>query len=159
MSDFEMWKDRLTELLHRAAGVAEGGDDAAAREIRAELRQFIADSRPNTPEIRALDKIANEAGDALAQSSVDARIAALAARTRDLAGLGKQLEAAAESVSADARSLRLERERKAALSLSDAIASLKDLKASLEDGVDGETLGKVSGLVSAMQKFRESLES
>jgi len=158
MSDFETWRDRLIVLLDKAQEVVESGDDDAMKEMRGELRKFIADSRPNTPEIRSLDKIAHETGDALAQASVDARINALAARTRELAGLSKQLEAVAESVAADARTIRLDREREAALSLSDAIGSLKDLKASLGDGVDAETLGKVKELVGAMQKFRESLE-
>ena len=159
MSDFDTWRDRLVVLLDKAEEVAGSGDADELKAMRGELRQFISDSRPNTAEIRALDKIANEAGDALTQASVDARIGALAARTLDLAGLSKQLEVVTESAAAAARSIRLEREREAALSLSDAIGSLKDLGASLEGGVDGETLGKVRELVSAMQTFRESLEA
>ena len=65
MSDFETWRDRLVALLDKAQEVVESGDDAAMKEMRGELRKFIADSRPNTPEIRSLDKIAHEAGGAL----------------------------------------------------------------------------------------------
>ena len=90
--------------------------------------------------------------------TVDERIAAITARTADLALAAKQFKSAAEAAKADAAAIRLEKVKKAVDSLSGAVHSLKHLAAELTDGPDAGISAKVQAAIDSLKALREAVD-
>src|SRR5688572_27393689 len=109
LKTYEDWKNKLAELMDEARRASQANDDAALISIAPRLRTFVQKSRPNTPEVLALDRIAADAQRALTLQLASDAIARIEARTSALLVLGKTLQQIGARAEADASVLRLDR--------------------------------------------------
>jgi hypothetical protein len=157
----EAWEAVLNELLAKARSAASKGEEGEAerKEISDLLVEFVRRSRPNDEEILALDEVASKAAIDLLKTTIDGRIEGIAARSTELARLGKQFEILAEKGKADAASIRLERIREVAQGLTATVASLQGLKATLTEGSDEELAAAIERGIKQVQDLRKLVEA
>ncbi len=154
---FDAWKDKLDKLLGDAAKTADSGDLKARLDFTERLTQFIVRSTPNTPEILALDQIANDARSSLLLKTVDDRLRSLADRKIELTTLAKKIAAVSDVSQESAAALRLDQANQVVASLTHSIKSIKELKNALQS--DDEALAKsLEKLLASIQKTRSEIE-
>lgn len=158
ITGFDAWKAKLTELLTECEAAAAQSDIGPRLAISERLTQFVLKSRPNTPEILALDDVANAARSALLRNTIEERLHALSERRGELASLTKKLAIVTEAANAAAASVRLERANKVVTSLTDAVRTLKDLRQTLEQGTDDALVAAIEKLIASMQSVRKTVE-
>ncbi|MBI5503653.1 MAG: hypothetical protein HY899_02555 [Deltaproteobacteria bacterium] len=158
IGDFDGWKAKLAELLAACEAAAAQNDIGPRLAVSDRLTQFVLKSRPNTPEILALDDIANASRTALLFNTIDERLRSLSERSGELASLTKKLAVVTEAANAAASSVRLERANEVVATLTDAVRTLKDLRQSLDGGTDEELIASIEKLIASMQSVRETVE-
>jgi len=154
----EAWRAKLDELLAAAEAAAKQDDIQVRLSVNSRLTEFITNSRPNTPEILALDKIAADAGQDLMRRTIDERIASIRGRSAELAQIGKQFDVMAESAQAAAAGIRLQKAHDAVDNLTASVRSLQQLREVLKDGTDDELAKSVEQVVAAIQRARSTIE-
>ncbi len=153
ITDLEGWQDKLKSLLSEAKGMAEQGDLTTRLAMSERLTQFLEWSWPNTPEIKALDKIAADTANAILVDEIDRRLAALQARFSDYARLKKQFRSEAQVNQEAASKIRLENVISAIDATRAPIDAFKKLKESLKD------TKKEKKLSEAVDETVESIET
>jgi hypothetical protein len=118
----------------------------------------MAQSRPNTPDILALDQIATNTANALLRTTIEERLASIAERQADLIHLTKKMQVSTEAARESAASIRFERITKVVGVLTDAVRELQNLKTVLEDGSDAQLVASIERLVTAIQRVRGEVE-
>jgi hypothetical protein len=108
--------------------------------------------------VRALDQIAGKAAVGLLEQTIDERLRSIVARNAELAALAKSFEAAAGEAAAAAAQLRLERVGKALDAMNGSIAALRELEATLRQGIDDPLAAGIGGTLEALARLRELLE-
>lgn len=165
----QKWRDKLESLLKRAEAVA--GEPLPARLAAAkQLQAFILDNPaavdddPDTAVFTEMDDIAAKAHDALLLAALDERIAGIASRSAELAGLEKKVSSQAAANEKAAKAIRLEKATQVVNSVTAAVNSIKDLKTAIEanpaTAQDFEALlAKLGEAVATLQKVRDAVES
>lgn len=153
------WSDKLGSLLDEAKQQAKDDDAFEARlALSSRLTDFVVRSRPNTGAIRKLDAIASRAAEALLFAVLEDRVAAIVARTAELASLAKELEATAADAETQARALRLERVQETVEGLTKVAATLTALRGVVKETGAGGLGGKVQHVIEQVQDLRNELE-
>lgn len=152
------WSAKLEELLEEAEQAAQRPDLESRLVLNHRFTEFIVKSTPNTPEIVALDAIAEQTRAGLMRSTIEERLEAISARTAELARLTKKFRAQAEVAQASAASIRLERARRVVDSLTESIRALKDFRGMLEAGTEDDLTKSIERVVSSIQKLRSEVE-
>ncbi len=154
----EGWRNKLNELLGEAEAMAKNQniDDRLALSRR--LTDFILQSSPGTPEIKQLDEIAGDTAKGLLMGTIDDRLKSIRAASVEYTKLAKQFDAQAETASAAASSIRLERIHRVATSLTDSINAVKELRTGLKEGEDDELAARLDRALKSLQDFRNSIE-
>lgn len=164
------WRDKLSALLDRANAIALNPDLLARRAVAKDLQAFIMDNppsvstEPETAEFDEMDAIARKAHDALLLSVVEDRVAAIASRSAELAGLTRKVAAQTAANEKAARSLRLEKAIRVASTATETVNAIKELKAQIEDHPSTEQdfteLTKHLGIaLQSLQDLRTAVES
>jgi hypothetical protein len=165
MSEFEGiegvdgWSTKLTVLLKEAQATAQQVELDPRLAISNRLIEFMVNSSPNSPEILALDRIANEACKDLLRKTIEDRLQSLGSRQADVVALTKKVQVATEESQASAASIRLERTRKVIAGLTDSIQRLNEFKSVLREGADEKLSDSVAKLIASAQKLRSQIES
>ena len=121
------------------------------------LVDFIVNSEGGD-DVSRLDDIARQASMDLLCAGINDRLAAMAARTGDLAVLTKALGSQADKNEAAAASIRLDKLHNTASALTSAVRSVNELRAVLKDGDDDELIAKLEKLVGSLQSVRTAVE-
>ena len=152
------WKMKLAELLREAETVAQKAEIEPRLTLNARLTEFIINSSPNTPEIMALDAIAEKARAGLMRSAIEERLEVISTGTGELARLTKEFQARAASADASAASIRLERARRVVDSLTESVRAVKEFRGVLESGKDDDLAKSLDRIVSSIQKLRSDID-
>jgi hypothetical protein len=148
----EGWSTKLRGLLDEAQEIARGGHLDQRIGISRRLTEFIVRSRPDTPEIEALDALAQATARALLLESIEGRLKALAGRTSEYGRLTKGIRAEARRNEEAADSLRFEGILGALASATTLIERLKRLKGALEhDGPEADIAALIDRTVAALE--------
>jgi hypothetical protein len=158
LKTFDDWKAKLDALLVEARQASTKNDDEARLDLCARLRQFVQKSRPNTPEVLELDRLASEAQQALSEQIAEDAIGRIEARTTEILLLAKRVEQVARKAEEDAATLRLDRAHAAVDALTDVVRALDDFDDVLQDGTDEELSGRIKEILAAARKLRDSIE-
>lgn len=165
----QKWRDKLESLLQRAQTAAT--DSLPARlALAKELQDFILDNPaavdddPDTAVFTEMDDIATKAHDALLLTALEERVAGIASRSAELAGLEKKIAAQSAANEKAAKSIRLEKATQVVNSVTAAVNSIKDLKAAIEANPatteDFEALlEQLANAVVTLQKVRAAVEA
>ena len=159
MTPFQTFSTKLGELLASARTASQKEDVGARLAVIDQLTQFVIDSAPNTPDILALDRLAQSVINDLALSTIQERVARIAARTAELAALRKQFDAAAGAANAAAAAINLEQINKTTNALTAAVASLKELQQSLTSGQHGQLATRISDAIKSFQQLRNEVDA
>ncbi len=159
IQDFDGWKSKLADLVTEAEAAARNTDVEARFALSSRLTEFIIHSSPNTPEIMALDAIAERTRAGLMQLTIEERLAAISARTGELARLTKEFQAHAAAGEASAASIRLERAHRVVDSLTESVRTLKEFRSVLETGIDDDLAKSLDRIISSIQKLRSDVEA
>lgn len=157
------WRDILAKLLEKADDAATEPDLNVRRGVARSLQEFIIDNPPfvaDEPEsavFREMDEIATKAHDALLLSVIEDRVAAIAARSVELAGLEKKIAVQTAANDKEAKSIRLEKATAVVSSITSAVSSIKALKAQLEEAPGSEE--DLTALVRQLGRAVESLQA
>jgi hypothetical protein len=155
---FQQWSDKLGELLAAATQAANNPDRDARFDVSSRLRDFIDNSWPNDQATRALDDIAVQAAKDLMLETIDLRLREIVGRTAEWRQITKQFRDQASTAGAQAASIRLEKAHRVALSLTESVHLLQDLRSSLSDTDDPEFARNVAKAVDTLQKLRAQIE-
>ncbi|HUT46920.1 MAG TPA: hypothetical protein VMX36_11590 [Sedimentisphaerales bacterium] len=156
ITGFDGWNAKLKSLLEEARQIAQQDDLDERLKMSDRLTDFILESRPDTPEIKELDRIANETATALLKQSIDDRLNAIIGRTGDYKRLTKEFKTQAKQNEDNAESIRLNSIMQTVDSATAMIDSAKKLKVSLKKNV-GEN--KVAALIDETIAAIENLRS
>ncbi len=154
----QQWTDKLGELLDAAKEAARSPDIEVRLEASDRLAGFIVNSRPNDDAIKALDALAAKASQDLMLATIEERLREIAGRTAEWHQLAKQFREQAETAGMRAAEIRLEKTRKAALSLTESMHLLQDLRSSLSDSEDPEFVRNLARAVETLKKLRSQIE-
>jgi|SRR6185295_2804389 len=154
---FEGWSAKLRELLTAAQKISGSNDVQERIDLSQRFTDFIVNSEGGD-DIAQLDEIAKKASVDLLQAGINDRLAAMAARTSDLAVLAKTLESQTGKNEAAASSIRLDKLHNTASALTDAVRSVNELRAVLKEGEDDELIAKLEKLVNSLQSVRTAVE-
>lgn len=155
---FQQWSEKLGELLGEAREAARNSDSAARFAVSDRLTEFILNSRPNNEAIKALDEIAARASQDLMLGVLDERLMEIVGRTAEWLQITKQFSEQAAAAGAQAASIRLEKAHRVAISLTESVHRLQDLRSSLVDADDPEFARSVTKAVETLQKLRAQIE-
>lgn len=155
---FTGWNAKLNQLLNDAMETAQQETLAPRLAIVNRLTTFMVQSRPNTPDILALDQIATNTANALLRTTIEERLASIAERQADLIHLTKKMQVSTEAAQESAASIRFERLTKVVSVLTDAVRELQSLKTVLADGSDAQLVASIERLVTAIQRVRGEVE-
>lgn len=165
----QKWRDKLESLLGRAEAVA--GEPLSARlAVAKQLQDFILDNPsavdddPDTAVFTEMDAIATKAHDALLLAALEERIAGIASRSAELAGLEKKIATQTTANEKAAKAIRLEKATQVVNSVTAAVNSIKDLKATIEANPSSTEdfealLEKLADAMATLQKVRAAVES
>ena len=159
ITGFDGWRAKLDELVTAAeeAAVAEGIQSRLA--VAKRLNAFVKASAPNSPEILALDDIANSTRSALLNASIEERLQSLAERQGELAALTKKLALISDAANEAAASIRLEKAHGVVTALTESVKSLQAFRKVLEDeSTDAELGAAIDKLVTSIQSLRSKVE-
>jgi hypothetical protein len=158
IADVAGWRDKLAQLLEEAKRAAQSQDREARLGVADRLNEFILNSRPQTPEIQRMDDLAAGSAVALMQKTIDEQLAALTARSAELAKLTKEMTSQAQTAEASAESIRLSRMRAVVSTLTHSVEALNELRAAL-GGDDADALGaSMEDLLGRIQDLRNAIE-
>jgi hypothetical protein len=155
---FEAWTAKLRELLTAAQKVSASNDLQERIDLSQRFTDFVVNSEADDGDVHALDDIAKKASVDLLLAGINERLASMACRSSDLAGLSKALCAQAGKNETAAASIRLDRLHNTASALTDAVRSVNELRAVLKAGEDDQLLGKLDKLVDSLQSVRTAVE-
>ena len=158
ISGFQQWSDKLGELLDAAREAAHNPDSNARFAVSDRLTEFILNSRPNDQAIKALDNLAARTSQDLMLGTIDERLREIIGRTAEWHQITKQFSDQAAAAGAQAASVRLEKAHRVALSLTESVHLLQDLRSSLSDTDDPEFARNVGKAVETLQKLRVQIE-
>lgn len=158
INGFQQWSDKLGELLDTAMEAARNPDREARFTVSRRLREFIDNSWPNDQAIAALDKIAAQTAKDLMLDSIDERLGEIVGRTAEWQLITKQFRDLAAAAGTQAASIRLEKAHRVALSLTESVHLLQDLRSSLSDTDDPEFARNMVKAVDSLQKLRAQIE-
>lgn len=150
------WSAKLKSLLEEAKLVAQQDELDKRLTICDRLTEFVFESRPDTPEIKELDRIAKETAIALLEQSIEERLKTIIARTVEYKRLAKEFETQAKENEANAESIRLKNIIQTVDSATAMINSAKELKDSLKENAGDK---KVAALIDETVKAIEALRS
>ena len=157
---FDGWNEKLSELLGAAEQAAQEDDLAPRLAVSRRLTDFVVNSTPNTPEILALDQIANATRSALLRATIEERLQSLAEREGELASLTKKMALVTTAANESAASIRLQRANNLVKSLTESVQSLKEFQGVLSaDSTDAELVASVEKVVASIQKLRTQVEN
>lgn len=158
IADVAGWRDKLAQLLEEAKRAAQSQDREARLGVADRLNEFILNSRPQTPEIQRMDDLAAGSAVALMQKTIDEQLAALTARSAELAKLTKEMNSQAQTAEASAESIRLTRMRVVVSTLTRSVEALNEFRAAL-GGDDADALGaSIEDLLGRIQDLRNAIE-
>lgn len=156
---FDGWRAKLADLLKEAEAAAHNTDLASRLALANRLTEFILHSSPNTAEIIQLDAIAESARAGLMRMTIDERLAAISARTGELARLTKEFQARTAAAEASAASIRLERAHRVVGSLTDSVRALTEFRGMLETGKDDDLAKSIERIIASIQRLRSDVEA
>ncbi len=173
IKDLAGWRAKLDGLLAAARDTARNDDLDARLEMADRLTQFVIRNPPMRPddpasaECAEMDRIARESHDALLLDAMQQRIAAIMARTAELAALRKKFDSQTVANEQTAAAIRLEKARKVVESTSAAVAAMVDLKKELDRAVDTGAANadltalaqQVGTLIETLQAVRNDVET
>src|SRR4051812_26276258 len=107
MSSFALWSDKLNALLAEAEQAAQSDDLGTRLSLTRKLTDFIIASSPNTPDILALDEIAQATRRDLTNATLEQRVSGITARTGEFIKLRKAFAGLAGDARASADALNL----------------------------------------------------
>lgn len=158
IADVAGWRDKLAQLLEEAKRAAQSQDREARLGVADRLNEFIVNSRPQTPEIQRMDDLAAGCAVALMQKTIDEQLAALTARSAELAKLTKEMNSQTQTAEASAESIRLTRMRAVVSTLTRSVEALNEFRAAL-GGDDADALGaSIEDLLGRIQDLRNAIE-
>lgn len=152
------WRMKLTDLLKEAEAAGQQTDLASRLALANRLTEFILHSSPNTPEILALDGIADQARAGLMRLTIEERLAEISARTGELARLTKEFQAHAAAAAASAAAIRLERAHRVVGALTESVQALNELRGVLETSKDDALTKSIDRVIASMQTLRSQIE-
>jgi hypothetical protein len=152
------WSKKLNSMLAEAKQIASKEALGPRLKMSERLTDFILESRPNTPEIQMLDKIAETTAAALLADSIEKRLKAITSRTGEFIRLTKEFDAQAMKNEENAESIRLENIIATVDSATETVNAAKKLKESLKDNVkEGKIAELIDETVTAVEKLRSNL--
>jgi hypothetical protein len=159
ISGFDGWKKKLDELLAEARKAAGANDEKGLVAIADRLTEFTIESWPDTPEIKALDKIAGETATRLRKQGIEGKLDAIAARSAEVGRLAQGFDQAATANAAKAASIRLTRTREVLDTATSTVDTLKRFRETLKSGDDGALIAEVNQIVESLETLRKSVGS
>jgi hypothetical protein len=120
---------------------------------------FILNSWPNTPEVLALDAIAERARSALLQATIEDRLQQLAAGTADLQRASAGLRSVAGMLDADASRFGLKRVECVIRTVTESIQAIRQLVESLDTTRNSELVSQAERIIDSLQSFEHDVRS
>jgi len=154
----EQWSNKLGELLEAARQAAFDPDTDKRFGVSHRLNEFIRHSHPNDAAIKTLDRIAGQAAQDLMLATIDERLREISGRTAEWLQIAKQFRDQAVEAGRRAAEIRLHKMHRVAVSLTESVHLLQDLRASLSDTEDPEFARNVAKAVETLQKLRQQIE-
>jgi hypothetical protein len=156
---FDGWKAKLDELLNAAKQAAGANDNAALDAIADRLTEFTIESWPDTPEIKALDKIAGDTATRLRKQGIEGKLDAIAARSAELARLAKDFDQAATANTQQAADIRLARTREVLDAATSTVTTLTRFRETLKSGDDAALIAQVDQILGALDALSKGIKS
>jgi hypothetical protein len=158
MSSFALWSDKLNALLAEAEQAAQSDSLATRLTVTRKLTDFIVASSPNTPDILALDEIAQATRRDLTNATLEQRISGITARTGEFIKLRKMFAGLAGDARVSADPVNLERAQKVVSDLTNSVLSLKALQVSLSSAQHEQLTQRISDVLAQLQQLRADVE-
>lgn len=155
----DAWRAKLKELLLAAEKAARQEDVEPRFTVAERLTQFIEHSHPNDTSMQAMDSVASRTVSALMDQNINERLKSIAERKAELAGLAKQITAAAAAANETAANLRLERLQRALDAVNGGIRAFKQLEDTLDAGDETALAQAVAAASDAARKLRDLLQA
>ncbi|MGQ9685210.1 MAG: hypothetical protein ACUVT2_02725 [Thiobacillaceae bacterium] len=154
----QQWGDKLGELLEAARQAALDPDTDKRFAVRRQLTDFIQHSHPNDAAIKTLDRIAGQTAQDLMLATIDERLREISGRTAEWLQIAKQFRDQAAEAARRAAKMHLDKVHRVAVSLTESVYMLQDLRASQSDADDPEFAKNVAKAVETLQKLRQQIE-
>jgi hypothetical protein len=158
MSSFALWSDKLNALLAEAEHAAQSDDLSTRLAVTRKLTDFIIASSPNTPDILALDEIAQATRRDLTNATIELRISGITARTGEFIKLRKMFAGLAGDARVSTDAVSLARAQKVVSDLTSSVLSLKALQVSLSSAQHQQLTQKISDVLTQLQQLRSDVE-
>jgi hypothetical protein len=152
------WSDKLDALLREADQVAQSNDLDLRLTVIRKLSDFVVESSPNTPEVLALDAIAQAARRDLTCATLEQRVNGISARTREFATLRAAFAALAGDARNSADTIDLTQTQKVVADLNASVASLQALNAALRSDQHPQLAAKIASALAGLQDLRSDLQ-
>ena len=156
---FGGWRAKLDELLGAARKAAEANDETALAAIADRLTEFTIASWPDTPEIKALDRVAGDTATRLRKQGIEGKLDAIAARTAELDKLAKDFDQAAKANADKAADIRLARAREVLDTATATVKTLTRFRETLKSGDDAALINEVDKIVGALEALRTRVKT
>ena len=156
---FAGWKAKLDELLNAAKQAAGANDENGLKAIADRLTEFTIESWPDTPEIKALDKIAGDTATRLRKQGIEGKLDAIAARSAELAQLAKDFDQAAAANTQQAADIRLARTREVLDAATSTVTTLTRFRETLKSGDDAALIVQVDQILGALDALSKQVKT
>ena len=157
ISGFSGWKAKLDELLTEAKSAAGANDESALNAIADRLTEFTIESWPDTPDIKALDRIAGETATRIRKEGIEGKLDAIAARSAELVKLAKDFDQAAQANAHAAADIRLTQTREVLDAAATTVTTLKRFRETLKTAGDATTVAEIDGILSSLEALRRRM--
>ena len=155
ISGFAGWKAKLDELLNAAKQAAGANDESGLNAIADRLTEFTIESWPDTPEIKALDRIAGDTATRLRKQGIEGKLDAIAARSAELAKLAQGFDQAATANAQQAADIRLARTREVLDAATSTVTTLTRFRETLKSGDDAALIVEVDRILTALDALQK----
>lgn len=159
ISGFKGWRSKLDELLDAAKQAAGANDESGLNAIADRLTEFTIESWPDTPEIKALDKIAGDTATRLRKQGIEGKLDAIAARSAELAQIAQQFDQAAAVNTDKASSIRLKRAREVFDTATATVQTITRFRDALKTDDDAALIAELNTIVAALERLRARVKT
>ena len=156
---FPAWRTKLDDLLGEARAAAAANDEVELMAIADRLTEFTIESWPDTPEMKALDRVAGDTATRLRKKGIEGKLDAIAARTAELDRLARSFDAAAQANTDKAADIRLTRAREVLDTATTTVQTLKRFRETLKTSDDAALIAQVDQIVGALGTLQKNVKS
>ena len=155
---FDGWKAKLDALLAEARQAVSASDEASLPAIADRLTEFMIESWPDTPDIKALDRIAGDTATMLRKAGIEGKLDSLGARSAELAQVAAQFDQVSDATTDKASAIRLKRTREVLDTATATVDTLTRFRDTLKSGDDAAIITEVNQALAALDALRSRVQ-